>query len=147
MNENKEIHVDAETGEVLECPCDRECTEGCSCSAASDCEQGEVNTSLEQDMIKAMENERERGAKRFWRYNHSTHESFSLIREELEESQEALNAVPKSLKEAWSQVRENDDVAFAAYCEQMKKDALAAAGECIQLAAMAQKAAESVYEN
>lgn len=143
---NKEMKIDAATGEVIECPCDRECTEGCTCSASADCEQEAVLTSLESDMIVAMENERERGARRFWRYNHSTHESYSLIREELEESKEALDAVPKCLKEAWTQVRVNDDTAFAAYCEQMKKDALRAAGECIQLAAMAMKAAESVYE-
>ena len=143
---NKEIKIDNATGEALECPCERDCSEGCTCSASADCEQEREITLLADDMNAAMENERERGARCFWRYNHSTHESYSLIREELEESQEALAAVPKSLKEAWIQVRVNDDTAFAAYCEQMKKDALRAAGECIQLAAMAMKAAESVYE-
>lgn len=120
-----EIKVDESTGEVIEDKLRR----------------------LEDDMFSAMLNERERAARRFWRYNHSTHESYSLIREELEESQEALAKIPKCLKEAWEQVRCNDETAFAAYCEQMKKDALLAAGECIQLAAMAMKGAESVYDN
>lgn len=126
-----DIKVDESTGEVIEQPEENKAPE----------------TTLEMDMENAMYNERERGAARFWRYNHSTHESFSLIREELEESQEALAKVPKALKEAWEQVRTNDETAFAAYCAQMKKDALHAAGECIQLAAMAMKAEESVYEH
>lgn len=136
---NDEIKVDESTGEVIEEPSQE------AYLGMAFCKEWVKKYTLDDDMNRAMLNERERGAQRFWRYNHSTHESYSLIREELEESQEALAKVPKCLKEAWEQVRVNDETAFAAYCDQMKKDALHAAGECIQLAAMAMKAAESVY--
>ena len=105
-----------------------------------------VTGGLAAEMVESMYNELERAGERYWRYNHSIHESYSLIREELEESQEAIKVIPDSLKEAWKQVRENDPTTFAVFCEQIRKDALHAAGECIQLAAMALKASESVYK-
>lgn len=134
---NDEIKVDESTGEVIEEP-------DVTCDRAT---PRYKRMTLEDEVREAMENERERAAEMFWRYNHSEHESFSLIREELEESQEALSNVPKGLKEAWSTVRENDGIAFAEYCKQMQRDAIRAACECIQLAAMCQKGAESVYQH
>ena len=123
----KQISIDEATGEVTKVT--------------------DLADALGADMQNAMLNELQRAADRFWRYNHSTHESYSLIREELEEAQEALKVIPDGLKEAWKQVRTNDDIVFATMCDQIQRDALRAAGECIQLAAMAMKASDSVYHN
>lgn len=136
---------DKKTGEVLSCPCGRECTENCSCSQAEECER-EPRQTLAEDVSAVMQRERDRAAFRFGRFNHSAHESYALIQEEYEEAEDALKKCKKYLKDMWLAVREDNMEAFAVYCRGLKNDALALAAECIQLAAMADKGDDSVFQ-
>lgn len=143
MDETK--RYDKSTGEVLDCPCGRECTEDCSCSQAEECEKMPAGTLLD-DMRAAMRRERDRAAFRFGRFNHSAHESYALVQEEYEEAEAALKKCKEYLKEMWKAVREDNFEAFAVYCRGLKTDALSLAEECIQLAAMADKGDDSVFQ-
>lgn len=99
--------------------------------------------SLAQRMEIAMTLEYERATQIHGKKNHSLHESYSVAYEEYEEALEDLAGVKKAFKEAWGAVREDNDDAFIMYVDLIRKNALRAASECIQLAAMALKAADS----
>lgn len=143
MEETK--RYDKRTGEVLDCPCDRECSKDCSCSQAEECEKAPGST-LFEDVGIVIERERDRAAFKFGRFNHSAHESYALIQEEYEEAEAALKKCKEYLKDMWKAVREDNDEAFAVYCRGLKNDALALSAECVQLAAMAAKGDDSVFQ-
>lgn len=68
---------------------------------------------------------------------HSLHEGYAVLREEVEEASEALNAVKESLDMIWLGCR-NNNPRWVALTE-AERDALHLAGEAIQAAAMARK--------
>ena len=71
----------------------------------------------------------------------SPHEGAAVIREELEEAQEAINAAAGMYQALWIKVKHDEDTYKIA--ELLRMRAEAAACECIQLAAMAQKIIDS----
>lgn len=68
---------------------------------------------------------------------HSLHEGYAVLREEVEEASEALNAVKESLDTIWLGCR-NSNPRWVALTE-AERDALHLASEAIQTAAMARK--------
>lgn len=141
MHENKDVKTGTLTDQ---CPCDRECTPYCSCPESAECE--ELVTTLEQDICDAVFNERERAGKKHGFYNSSLHESYAIMLEEFEEAEEALARARELLSSAWTAVRCDDGGDFKVYCAQLTCAAIDAAGECIQLAAMADKGYRSAFE-
>ena len=71
----------------------------------------------------------------------SPHEGAAVIREELEEAQEAINAAAGMYQALWIKVKHDESTGKIA--ELLRVRAEAAACECIQLAAMAQKFIDS----
>lgn len=67
----------------------------------------------------------------------SMHEAYAVMLEEVEEMSEAVNAVLGDMKELWAQVRTDDLV--CQQCLELHGDAVRAAAEMIQVAAMAKK--------
>lgn len=71
----------------------------------------------------------------------SPHEGAAVIREELEEAQEAINAAAGMYQALWIKVKYDEDV--GAIAKLLRERAESSACECIQLAAMAQKIIDS----
>lgn len=70
---------------------------------------------------------------------HSLHEGYGVIREEWQESREALKCVKKSLKELWECTREDENNGAMLAAAQIYAAAVQTAAEAIQVAAMADK--------
>ena len=71
----------------------------------------------------------------------SPHEGAAVIREELEEAQEEINAAAGMYQALWIKVKHDEGVSTIA--KLLRERAESAACECIQLAAMAQKIIDS----
>ena len=71
----------------------------------------------------------------------SPHEGAAVIREELEEAQEAIDAVTGVYQALWNKVKRDENATVLAAI--LKRKAEDAACECVQLAAMAQKIIDS----
>lgn len=69
----------------------------------------------------------------------SAHEGYALIKEELEEAQDEITRVELMMGHLWTSIKCNEDSVFPHYLDQIKKTAILAACEMIQVAAMAEK--------
>lgn len=68
---------------------------------------------------------------------HSPHEGWAVIREEVEETSEALGDLSLSMNAAWREIRANKSAGVR--IAEVKAAAISMACEAIQVAAMAQK--------
>lgn len=96
-----------------------------------------------EDLIKGVQSlasqEYDRAAVKFGLMNHSDHESYSVIKEELEEAGDEYMALHSSLKDFWELVKSKDadDADKHVALVSLESGAILAACECIQVAAMA----------
>lgn len=89
-------------------------------------------------------NELARAQKKFGTYNRSSHESYAVLLEEIEESKDEMGDVHEWLHDYWIAVKKND--------VERQKESLArlagilslCAAECVQSAAMCRKALLSI---
>ena len=91
---------------------------------------------VENDVRALVDKELAAANERFPQF-HSQHEGYAVIREEIEETREQLDAVDRHLNYLWDRVK--CDCAAREQVEYMKRFAINAACEAIQVAAMAQK--------
>jgi hypothetical protein len=73
--------------------------------------------------------------------NHSAHESYAVLLEELEEAGSAGELAKKAMGAMWENVKRDGEITTDA--DWIEKNALWAAAEYIQVAAMARKARET----
>lgn len=78
-----------------------------------------------------------------WGYNHSTHEGYAVILEEIEEAQEEMGIMEDLRKDLWDRVRCGDTEKAIEYSYEISSKAIMAAAELVQVAAMAWKFADS----
>ena len=74
---------------------------------------------------------------------HSTHEGYSIIKEEVEEAQEELTGINVCLDELWQDARSNNISYTVMDAINIKKYAINLSAESIQIAAMCQKFIDS----
>jgi urease gamma subunit len=74
----------------------------------------------------------------------SVPEAVAVLIEEIEEGSEEFNRVIKTAHDAWKDVRQDDSVDFVNKMEDIYRFAKFAAMECVQVAAVARKAIESI---
>ena len=87
-----------------------------------------------------------RASTKFGRVNNSDHESYAIMLEECEESEQELEAVRSFLRQFWTYVRADDrDIAKLQSLKSVEHHAVLAACELIQVAAMAHKASMTIY--
>lgn len=78
---------------------------------------------------------------------HSTHEAYAVIKEEIEEMQEAADECVYALDSIWSaSVKVDNYTYYENDLMMLKSSAMHTAKEAIQVAAMAQKALDSLEE-
>lgn len=77
----------------------------------------------------------------------SAHESFSVALEEWEEAKEELEQARKELDEVWKSTREDDNQGVVERFKKAYNNAICAATECAQFAAVCLKAVKSLDEN
>lgn len=70
---------------------------------------------------------------------HSLHEGWAVLKEEIEETQEALDMVEDYFDKMWALTRDNDVAVVQTLAGRIRAKATLAAAEAIQVAAMAQK--------
>ena len=79
-------------------------------------------------------------AKEYGEKFHSSHEAYSVIKEELCEAKEEIDILEDKLDmEFWRGVRCDSDIICRYNAKIIKEKAINAASECIQIAAMAEK--------
>ena len=100
---------------------------------------------LVEEVNELVEREYGRAGSTFGLFNHSDHESFAIIKEELDEAGEEFDSFSKQLGLFWASVKSDasDNKKFN-QLKMMEVTALLAACEMIQVAAMAKKAALTV---
>jgi len=76
----------------------------------------------------------------------STHEGYAVILEEVEEAREEVEYIVEDMNIMWLYIKANDTKNAMYYVEKLKRRAISAACEMVQVAAMAQKFIESVTE-
>lgn len=87
-----------------------------------------------------MNEEYERAAERFGESFHSPHEAYAVILEEKEEAGLDIERLQARIRWFWINVKRDDTEFQKEALKDIEKDALNAACECIQVAAMAYKA-------
>lgn len=99
------------------------------------------------EVIELVEREYGRAGAKFGLTNHSDHESYAILLEELQEAKAEFDSVRKYLDEFWDYVKGDFSIdSKFACCGDMERRALLCACEMIQVAAMAKKAALTVCE-
>lgn len=97
------------------------------------------------EVAELIEREYGRAGAKFGFTNHSDHESYAIILEELQEAKADIDSFERELSLFWSTVKADDDDYYKyARLLQMQSVALLGACEMIQVAAMAKKAAITV---
>ena len=95
-------------------------------------------TKLKEQVTRLVDFELEMANKEHGERFNSAHEAYAVMKEEYEESKEALIDVSTLLNECfWTSCRYNENCVDIA--EDIRNEAIKAACECIQVAAMAQK--------
>lgn len=77
----------------------------------------------------------------------SSHEAFAVALEEWEEAKEELEQARKELDEVWKSTREDDNQGVVERFKKAYNNAICAATECAQFAAVCLKAVKSLDEN
>lgn len=84
-------------------------------------------------------------AQKFGCLNHSDHESYAVLLEEVEEAQDELSNVWTKIHEFWEMVRNNGSAqSKKTLLRALRISAVLTACECIQVAAMAYKAEQTI---
>jgi methionine synthase II (cobalamin-independent) len=105
---------------------------------------------IEKGMEELIKKELERAGKIYGVVNHSNHESYSVILEELEEAGVELIQLHHELREFWDEVKKDKEntiegsEAMQEHLKHMTLCAKLAACELVQVAAMCQKASDTV---
>lgn len=104
-------------------------------------------TKLISEVTELIEREYGRAGAKFGLTNHSDHESYAILLEELEEAKNEMYSVEKYMHEFWDYVKSD----FGPHdkfvcCGDMERRALLCACEMIQVAAMAKKAAITICD-
>ena len=102
---------------------------------------------LIEEVKECIEREYGRAGAKFGLTNHSDHESYAILLEEMEEAENELYRVEKYMKEFWEQVK-GDYPPYGKFtcCGDMERSAMLCACEMIQVAAMAKKAAITICD-
>jgi hypothetical protein len=99
------------------------------------------------EVTECVEREYGRAGARYGLTNHSDHESFAVILEEVQETNDEYENFDRELNGFWSLVKsDGDDLSKYSRLLAMHRYALFAACEMIQVAAMAKKAAITVCD-
>ena len=102
---------------------------------------------LIESLMSIVEEEYGRAGAKFGFKNNSDHESYAVMKEEFEEAEDEVCRLEDMLNTFWSCVKNNDPPDQKLYfCKRIKNIAILAACECIQVAAMAHKAAITVCD-
>lgn len=100
---------------------------------------------LMSDVRQIVDQEYDRASKKFGEFNHTDHESYAIIKEELEEGQEEINYLTDELHEFWELVKHDfRDVDKLSCLAVIQSRSILAACELIQVAAMAHKASLTI---
>lgn len=96
---------------------------------------------LIEDVGRLVEEEYGRAGAKFGLTNNSDHESYAVLLEEVEETESELEAFREDMKQLWQLIKCDDtDWSKHRVLHHMRRKALLAACECIQVAAMCKKA-------
>ena len=99
------------------------------------------------EVTECVEREYGRAGAKFGLTNHSDHESYAVILEELQEAKVEVGTTEQRLMRFWNLVKWDDADRYKyAQLLQMQKNAILGACELIQVAAMAKKAAMTVCD-
>lgn len=102
---------------------------------------------LVKEIAESVEREYGRAAAKFGCLNNSDHESYAVIKEELEEAQEEFEYASRHFTCFWDMVKLNgDDKVKLCTLKRLQHCAELAAAEMVQVAAMAKKAAITVCD-
>lgn len=102
---------------------------------------------LIEKVLPLVEEEYGRAGVKFGLKNNSDHESYAVMKEEFEEAQDEIDRLEDMLDAFWACVKDNNTPDQKLYfCRRIKNVAILAACECIQVAAMAHKAAITVCD-
>lgn len=102
---------------------------------------------LIESLLPIVEEEYGRAGAKFGLKNNSDHESYAVMKEEFEEADDEIDRLEDMLNTFWACVKNNDTPDQKLYfCRRIKNIAVLAACECIQVAAMAHKAAITVCD-
>lgn len=101
---------------------------------------------VKDDVIKLVEKELASANEKFPMFR-SPHEGYTVILEEMNETRENLINVGIALKEIWDGVKTNSTSLYMDDVDILKAEAINAACELIQVAAMAQKLIDSMEGN
>ena len=97
------------------------------------------------DVTQLVSEEYGRASIKFGATNHSDHESYAILLEELEEAGVEVNDTHIQLDKFWWLTKANDDdLSKVSRLMEMERKAILAACELIQVAAMAKKASETI---
>jgi len=98
-------------------------------------------TKLVNEVTQLVDAEYNRAAEQHGKLHHSMHEAYAVMKEELEEAQERFKYVDDYINEFYWRAAKNDYCSSCRkYAGDIKEQAILAAAEMIQVAAMAQKA-------
>lgn len=102
---------------------------------------------LIMEVMELVEHEYGRASAKFGPTNHSDHESYAVILEEIQEAKLNIDSFEKEMSVFWDMVKDNaDDRSKCAGLRRMQSEALLGACELIQVAAMAKKAVLTVCD-
>ena len=101
---------------------------------------------LIQSVAKTVAEEQLRAEKQYGKYNASSHESYAIIKEELDEAADDLTALSESMSKFWSSIKNNSVVEQISSTIDAEKNATQAAAELVQVAAMCRKARKTIME-
>ena len=96
-------------------------------------------TKLKNEVTKLVDFELDMANKEHGERFNSAHEAYAVMKEEYEEAKEALENAGVSLNRCFWKSCRCDEINCARYAKFLESEAIDAACECIQVAAMAQK--------
>lgn len=100
---------------------------------------------LIREIVNAECEEYGRASVKFGAVNNSDHESFAVLREEMDEAMDVLEDADNLVDAFWAMVKLNeDDVTKTRALRAIQSKAESAAAECVQAAAMARKAIATI---
>lgn len=104
-------------------------------------------TDLLQDVVTAIDKEYDRAAEKWGTTNNSDHESYAVLLEELEEATEELGLLTGDVSLFWSCIRKNSTEGTKLFhLRAAATHARLLIAECIQVAAMIEKARETIVQ-